>query len=125
MLSIRAPNGMVVSVPGSPTPVLGFNFFASMVLLKVSMDTGKPPEKVIVSYMTPEILIVGGGMIVHDQILPSLYHMQRQGRTGGISVCASRFETVHALAEAAAIRRAFPGQTFRMLPESAGERQPE
>ncbi len=30
----------------------------------------------------PEVLVVGGGMIVHDQILPSLYHMQRLGRVG-------------------------------------------
>jgi len=75
--------------------------------------------------MTPEILIVGGGMIVHDQILPSLYHMQRQRRVGGITVCASRYETVATLAGAEGIRRAFPGQSFRMLPESAGPRQPE
>jgi D-galacturonate reductase len=75
--------------------------------------------------MTPEVLIVGGGMIVHDQILPSLYHMQRQGRIDGITVCASRFETVQTLTDAPAIRRAFPGQSFRMLPGSAGDRQPE
>src|SRR5262245_6917374 len=75
--------------------------------------------------MTPEVLIVGGGMIVHDQILPSLYHMQRQGRIAHIAVVASRFETVQALADAALIRHAFPGQSFRMLPASPGERQPE
>ena len=34
----------------------------------------------------PQILIVGGGMITHDQLLPSLYHMQRQGRLGAIAV---------------------------------------
>ena len=27
-----------------------------------------------------EVTVVGGGMITHDQILPSLYHMQRQGQ---------------------------------------------
>jgi D-galacturonate reductase len=76
--------------------------------------------------MAPQVLIVGGGMIVHDQILPSLYQMQRQGRIGAISVCASRHETVRALAEAETIRRAFPGQNFRMYPESdADGRRPE
>ena len=34
----------------------------------------------------PEVLIVGGGMIVHDQILPSLYHLQRQGVVAEIAV---------------------------------------
>ena len=32
-------------------------------------------------------------MITHDQLLPSLYQMQRLGRIGAISVCASRFAT--------------------------------
>ena len=30
----------------------------------------------------PQVTVVGGGMITNDQILPSLYHMQRQGRIG-------------------------------------------
>jgi predicted dehydrogenase len=74
----------------------------------------------------PHVLIVGGGMIAHDQILPSLYHLQRQGRIGAISVCASTFETVRRLAEAEGIRRAFPGQSFRSWPASDdGGRKPE
>jgi D-galacturonate reductase len=74
----------------------------------------------------PEVLIVGGGMIANDQILPSLYHLQRKGMIGDISVCASTHETVRKLAENETIRGAFPGQSFRMLPESAsGGRQPE
>src|SRR5436305_1429105 len=64
-------------------------------------------------------------MIVHDQILPSLYQLQRLGRISAISVCASNYETVRRLAEAETIRRAFPGQSFRALPERAGPRQPE
>ena len=32
----------------------------------------------------PQVLIVGGGMITHDQLLPSLYHLQRKGRVGEI-----------------------------------------
>jgi len=72
-----------------------------------------------------DILIIGAGMIVHDQILPALYHMQRQSRIGSIAVCASSFETVKNLAGAEIFARAFPGQTFQMYPASAGERQPE
>ncbi len=74
--------------------------------------------------MQPEALVIGGGMIVHDQILPSLYQLQRLGRIGAISVCASTHDTVRRLAESETIRRAFPGQTFRLLPGAPGERQP-
>src|SRR5689334_11291332 len=64
-------------------------------------------------------------MIVHDQILPSLYQLQRLGRIGAISVCASTHETVRRLAGAETIARAFPGQSFRALPERPGPRKPE
>jgi hypothetical protein len=74
--------------------------------------------------MAPQVLIIGGGMIVHDQILPSLYHLQRQGSIGAISVCASTYDTVRKLAEAETIRRAFPGQSFAMHPASDTGRQP-
>jgi D-galacturonate reductase len=63
-------------------------------------------------------------MITHDQILPTLYHMQRSGRVGEITVCASRPATVKTLAAAEALLLAFPCQTFRGLPES-GDPQPE
>ena len=72
----------------------------------------------------PRVLIVGGGMITHDQLLPSLYHIQRQGRIGEIAVCASRFSTVRDLAAAETLRRAFPGQSFRAYPECDGPPQP-
>jgi D-galacturonate reductase len=51
-------------------------------------------------------------MIVHDQILPSLYQLQRLGQVGTISVCARHAETLQALADSATLRRAFPEQTF-------------
>ena len=51
--------------------------------------------------------------------------MQRLGRIGAISVCASNYETVRRLAEAETIARAFPGQSFRALPQGPGPRQPE
>lgn len=65
-----------------------------------------------------EVLIVGGGMITHDQLLPSLYQMQRQGRIGEISICALNRRPIVALAEAEGLRAAFPGQSFRGYPES-------
>ena len=69
----------------------------------------------------PQVTVIGGGIIAHDQILPSLYQMQRQGVIGEISVCASHGRTVKALAEAEGIRRAFPGQSFRPYPDPSGD----
>ena len=66
----------------------------------------------------PTVTIIGGGMIAHDQILPSLYQLQRLGQIGEITVCASRPRTVQALANAEIIRRAFPGHSFRGLPDT-------
>src|SRR6516164_4325507 len=74
----------------------------------------KPPRgSTRLSDRKPQVLIVGGGMIVHDQLLPSLYHMQRQGRIGEISIVSQRRETMEQLAAAPGIAAAFPGQTFR------------
>ncbi len=74
----------------------------------------------------PHVTVVGGGMITHDQILPSLYQLQRIGRIGDIIVCASRRQTVEALAQAEAIARAFPGHSFHAFPEAASAKaQPE
>ena len=66
----------------------------------------------------PQVLIVGAGMIVQDQILPSLYHLQRQARIAEISVCATSHATVRRLAEAESWSRAFPGHSFRMYPDA-------
>ncbi len=60
----------------------------------------------------PDVAVIGGGMIAHDQILPSLYQLQRLGRVGGIAVCARRAETLDSLEANEAIRRAFPGHHF-------------
>jgi predicted dehydrogenase len=65
----------------------------------------------------PEVTIVGGGMITHDQLLPSIFYMQRQGRVGKIRVCASRRRTVDALASAEGLKQAFPGQQFDAWPK--------
>jgi len=61
-------------------------------------------------------VIVGGGMITHDQLLPAAYHLQRQGRVGEISVCAQRPRTVQRLAASPALSEAFPGHSFHPYP---------
>jgi len=67
--------------------------------------------------MTPiDITIVGGGMIVHDQILPSLYHLQRTGVVGQISVCATSTARMRDLIDDKEIRDGFPGQSFTAHP---------
>ena len=45
----------------------------------------------------PSITIVGGGMITHDQILPSVYQLQRLGRVGEIGIVALRRSFLNAL----------------------------
>lgn len=59
-------------------------------------------------------------MITHDQLLPALFHRQRQGRLGEITICAQHQRTVAALASAPAILKAFPGQSFRAFPTTEG-----
>jgi D-galacturonate reductase len=64
----------------------------------------------------PEVLIVGGGMITQVQILPSVYHLQRQGVVGGISICALNSSPLKALVEDETLKKAFPGQGFKAWP---------
>ncbi|MFC1597510.1 Gfo/Idh/MocA family protein [Planctomycetota bacterium] len=63
-----------------------------------------------------DVVIVGGGMITHDQILPSIYQLQRQGRVGSIKICALNSAPLKTLAEEPSFREAFPGQTFEACP---------
>ena len=70
-----------------------------------------------------DLVIVGGGMITHDQILPSIYHLQRQGRVESISVCALNSAPLRALAEEKAFEESFPGQSFQPFP--ALDEQPD
>jgi predicted dehydrogenase len=60
-------------------------------------------------------------MITNDQILPSLYHMQRQGVIGQISICALQARPLKELAESETFRLAFPGQTFHPFPALDGD----
>src|SRR6266568_1445802 len=59
---------------------------------------------------TPEmqVVLIGGGMIASDQILPSLFQLQRLGRIGDIKVCERRAEALDRLATSPQIRLAFP-----------------
>lgn len=75
----------------------------------------------------PHVLLIGAGMIAHDQILPALLQMRREGVIAEVSVCSQRNRSVQALAEAPALTRAFPDVAFRALlaPRSAlDERHP-
>ena len=63
-----------------------------------------------------DVLIVGGGMITHDQILPSIYHLRRSGVVGQIKICGLNSTPLRALAEDRAFGEAFPGQGFEPFP---------
>jgi D-galacturonate reductase len=71
------------------------------------------------------VLIIGGGMITHDQILPTVWHMQRSGRLENVAVSASRHATLATLAESATLQEAFPGQSFDRWPAHEGPPQPD
>jgi len=64
-----------------------------------------------------QVTIIGGGMITHDQILPSFYQLQRLGMVEEIAVCARRESTLVGLAASKTIGQAFPGQSFRSANE--------
>lgn len=65
---------------------------------------------------TIDVTIVGGGMITHDLILPSIYHLQRTGVVGKISICALNTPPLKTLRESPEICQAFPGQSFTPYP---------
>ncbi len=62
--------------------------------------------------MKMHVTVIGGGMIVHDQILPSLYQLRRRGLIGNITVCARNKATLDRLAANPRIAAAFPGEAF-------------
>lgn len=63
-----------------------------------------------------DVLIVGGGMITQDLILPSVYQLQRAGVAGRIQVCALNSAPLKALKESPELAAAFPGQAFEAFP---------
>lgn len=64
-----------------------------------------------------DVTIVGGGMITNDLILPSVYHLQRTGVVGDISICALNSKPLKELAQNQQIQEAFPGQSFHPYPD--------
>ncbi len=62
-------------------------------------------------------------MITLDQILPSVYHLQRVGVVGEIWVCARHSKPLKELAAAEHLKAAFPGQTFRAFPSLEDDRK--
>jgi predicted dehydrogenase len=66
--------------------------------------------------MKLDVMIVGGGMITNDLILPSVYHLQRLGLVGKIQVCALNSAPLKALKENRELTEAFPGQDFEACP---------
>ena len=73
------------------------------------------------------VTVIGGGMITHDQLLPSLYQLQREGTIGEIAVCGQRHSTLKTLLDSSQLAEAFPGHSFTPYPPaSADDRvQPE
>ena len=71
--------------------------------------------------MNPELsldtVIVGGGMITHDLLLPAVYQLQRTGIVGNIAVCALDSPPLKTLKEADWLTQAFPGQDFTAHPD--------
>jgi predicted dehydrogenase len=66
-----------------------------------------------------QVVIVGGGMITQDQLLPSIYHLQRSGHVGTIKICALNSAPLRVLAESKRFAEAFPGQGFEAAPSLA------
>jgi D-galacturonate reductase len=65
-----------------------------------------------------KITVVGSGMIVHDQILPSLYHLQRLGIVEDIHIVATSSTRIRELGQPR-FEQAFPGQSFIGHPAAA------
>ena len=70
-----------------------------------------------------DVTIVGGGMITADQLLPSIYQLQRIGTVGRIRVCALDSSPLRALKDSEEFRRAFPGQDFIAHPSETEDPQ--
>jgi predicted dehydrogenase len=63
-----------------------------------------------------DVVIIGGGMITYDLILPSVYHLQRTGYVKNIKICALDSVPLKALKNSKEISEAFPGQDFEAFP---------
>jgi len=64
-----------------------------------------------------DVTIVGGGMITNDLILPSVYHLQREGVVGQVHICALNSPPLKELKDNSELQQAFPGQEFTPHPD--------
>jgi predicted dehydrogenase len=67
--------------------------------------------------MSLDVVIIGGGMITYDLLLPSAYHLQRTGYINTIKVCALDSAPLKALKNSKEIQETFPGQDFEAFPQ--------
>ncbi|NIA07922.1 MAG: Gfo/Idh/MocA family oxidoreductase [Actinobacteria bacterium] len=67
----------------------------------------------------PQVIIVGGGMITRIQLLPTIYHLQRENVVGDIHLCALDAEPIKRIQEDETLKKAFPGQSIRPYPDPA------
>jgi D-galacturonate reductase len=67
---------------------------------------------------TLDVVIVGGGMITCDLLLPTVYHLQRTGIVNIIKVCALDSAPLKTLKNSKELAEAFPGQDFEAYPPS-------
>lgn len=74
--------------------------------------------------MAIQLTLVGGGMITHDQLLPSFYHLKRLGIIESIQICDRRVAPMRELAEAPDLREAFPDQSFKAFPDLSSGNEP-
>ncbi|MHA1869603.1 MAG: Gfo/Idh/MocA family protein [Promethearchaeota archaeon] len=63
-----------------------------------------------------DVTIIGAGMIVKDQILPSIYHLQRLNMVRDIRIVATSTKRLRKLAEDKILKKGFPGQSFIPYP---------
>jgi predicted dehydrogenase len=67
----------------------------------------------------PQINIIGGGMITQIQLLPTIYHLQREGLVGEIHVCALNSPPILDLQNDPVLKKGFPGQQIVPHPNPA------
>ena len=58
------------------------------------------------------VLVIGAGMIVRDQILPTLLQMRREAAIGEVTVCSQRNRSLESLRDDPTLKRAFPDCGF-------------
>src|ERR1700679_3007890 len=63
-----------------------------------------------------DVAIIGGGMITNDVLLPSIYHLQRLGVVGAITICGRSTHALKALKKNPELKEAFPKQDFKAYP---------